>query len=146
MLGREVEYVLVIGVGQEGTSLKARAQFFLVERQAVEFCEEFANLQTPMGVQVVENPMAALLVGKRRRDMGQMGGEIDAGACHAQVPDDLAGGDDERGDQATGAVADVFVLRFFGFARLGQNRGILSLKDLHTGFFVRADDQLTVLM
>ena len=65
--------------------------------------------------------MEALLVGELRRDMGQMGGEIDAGACHAQVPHDLAGGDDERGDQATGAVADVFVLAFFGFARFDQD-------------------------
>ena len=75
-----------------------------------------------------------------------MSGEIDAGACHAQVPHDLASGDDEGGDQATGAVADVFVLAFFGFARLGQDRGMFSLEDLHAGFFVGADDQLAVLI
>lgn len=124
----------------------AGAQFFLVERQAVEFRQEFANVQAPMGVQVVEDPMAALLVGELRRDVGQMGSEIDAGARHAQIPHDLAGGDDERGDQATGAVADVFVFASFGFARFDQDRGMFSLKDLHAGFFVGADDQLAMLM
>ena len=146
MLGREVEDVLVIGIGQEGASLLAGAQLFLVERQAVEIGQEFANVQAPMSVQVVEDPMAALVVRELRRDMGQMVGEIDAGARYAQVPDDLAGGDDERGDQATGAVADVLVLALFGFSRLSQNRGIFSLKDLHAGFFVRANDQLAVLI
>ena len=136
VLGREVEHVLVIGIGQEGTSLRAGAQVFFVERQAVQSRHEFANVQAPMGVQVVEDPMEALVVGELRGDMGQMGGEIDAGACHAQVPHDLARGDDERGDQAAGAVADVFVLAFFGFARLDQNRGMLSLEDLHAGLFV----------
>ena len=146
VLGREVEDVLVIGIGQEGASLLAGAQVFLVERQAVEFRQELADIQAPMGVQVVEDPMAALLVGELRRDMGQMGSEIDAGACHAQVPHDLAGGDDERGDQATGTVADVFVFASFGFARFDQNRGMFSLEDLHAGFFVSANDQLAMLI
>lgn len=146
MLGREVEDVLVIGISQEGTSLLAGAQILLVERQAIEFRQEFADIEAPMGVQVVEDPMAALPVGELRRDMGQMGSEIDAGACHAQVPRDLTGGDDERGDQATGAVADVFVFASFGFARLGQDRGMFSLEDLHAGFFVGANDQLAMLI
>jgi len=146
VLGREVEDMLVIGIGQEGASLFAVAQFFLVERQAVEFRQEFANLQAPMGIQVIEDPMAALVVGKLRRDMSQMGGEIDAGACHAQVPHDLASGDDKRSDQATSAVADVFVLAFFGLAWLGQNRGVFSFEDLHAGFFVGANDHLALLI
>lgn len=146
VLGRKVEDMLVIGVGQECASLLAGAQVVLMERQVVEFRQKFANVQAPMRVQVIENPMAAPEVGELRRDMGQMGSEIDAGACHAQVPDDLAGGDDERGDQATGAVADVFVLAFFGFSRLGQDRGMFSLEDLHAGFFVGADDQFAVLI
>jgi hypothetical protein len=146
VLGREVEDMLVVKIGQERAPLRAGAQIFLVERQAVEFRQEFADVQTPMGVQVIEDPMAALLVGELRRDMGQMGSEIDAGACHAQVPHDLAGGDDERGDQATGAVPDVFVFASFGFARFDQDRGMFSLEDLHAGFFVGTDDQLAMLI
>ena len=146
VLGREVEDVLVICISQEGAALLASVQVLLVERQAVEFRQEFANLQAPMSVQVVEDPMEALVFAILRGDMGQVGGEVNAGASDAQVPHDLAGGDDERGDQATGTVADVFMLAFFGFAWLGQNRGVFSLEDLHAGFFVGADDQLAVLI
>jgi hypothetical protein len=76
----------------------------------------------------------------------RMSGEIDAGACLTQVPHDLACRDHEGGDQAAGAVADVFVFAFLGFARLGRNRGILALEDLHAGLFVAADDQLAMLI
>ena len=117
-----------------------------MERHAVESRHEFANFQTPVGVQVVEDPVEPLLVGELRRDVSQMGGEIHAGARLAQVPNDLACGDDERGDQAAGAVTDVFVFAFFGFARLDQNRGMFALEDLHAGLFVRADDQFAVLV
>ena len=78
--------------------------------------------------------------------MGQMGSEIQAGACYAQVPHDLARGHDERSDQATRAVANVLMLAFFGFAGLDRNRGMLALEDLHAGLFVGADDQLAVLI
>jgi len=146
VLGREMKDVLVFEVRQESTSLSARAQVAFVERQSVQSCHEFAHVQTPVGVQVVEDPMKPLLVGELRRDMGQMSGEINAGACHAQIPHDLSRGHHEGGDQGAGAVADVFVLAFLGFARLGQNRGILALEDLHAGLFVAADDQLAVLI
>ena len=146
VFGREVEQMLVVGIGQEGAPLRAGAQVFFVEGQAVQSSHEFANVEAPMGVQVVEYPMEPLLLGELRRDMGQMGGEVHTGACHAQIPNHLARGDDERGDQATGAMADVFVFAFFGFARLGQDRGMLSLEDLHASLFVAADDQLAVLI
>ena len=38
------------------------------------------------------------------------------------------------------------LLAFFGFAWLGQNRGMLALEDLHAGLFVAADDQFAVLI
>ena len=39
--------------------------------------------------------MEALVVGELRGDMSQMSGEIQARACHAQIPHDLTRGDDE---------------------------------------------------
>ena len=86
MLGREMKDVLVVGVGQKGASLAQRTQITLVEGHSVESGHEFADVQAPMSVQVVKNPMKASLVGEVRGDMGQMGGEIHAGACHAQSP------------------------------------------------------------
>jgi hypothetical protein len=146
MLGGEVEDMLVLGIGQEGAPLFADTEVFLVERQPVQLGHEFADFQTPMGVQVVEDPVETLVVGELRGDMGQMSGEVDAGAGYAQVPHDLAGGHDERGNQAAGAMTDVLVLAFFGFARLDQNGGMLALEDLHAGLLVRADDQFALLI
>lgn len=62
MLGREMEDVLVFGIGQEGTSLVAGAEVFFVEGQAVQSSHEFANIQAPVRVQVVEDPMEPFLV------------------------------------------------------------------------------------
>ena len=94
-----------------------------------------------MGVQVVEDPVKPLLVGELPRDMGQMGGEIDAGPCRAQVPHDLAGGDDERGDQARVPWRMYSCSRFSGLPGSAGIVGCLSLKDLHPGLLVAADDQ-----
>ena len=91
-----------------------------MERQSVQSCQELADLQAPMGVQIVEDPVEAFGRGTARRHVPS-GGEIDAGACHAQVPDDLARGNDERGDQAARAVTDVLVLAFFRFAGLDES-------------------------
>lgn len=146
MLGCEVKDMLVLGVGQESPSLCASAQVAFVERQSVQLRHEFANVQAPMRVQVVENPMEAFVLGELRGDMGQVGGEVLAGACHAQIPKDLAGRNDERGDQAACAVTDVFVFAFFGLAGLHEDGRMLALEDLHAGLFVGADDQLALLV
>ncbi len=66
VLGREMKNVLVFGIRQEGFPLRAGFQVFLVERQAVELGQEFANLQAPMGIQIVENPMEPFLLGELR--------------------------------------------------------------------------------
>jgi len=90
--------------------------------------------------------MEPLVIGKLGRDVGQMSGEIQARACHAQIPHDLTRGHDEGGDQTARAVTDVLVFAFFWLARLDGNRGMLSLEDLHAGLFVRTDDQFAVLI
>ena len=91
VLGREVKDVLVVRVCQKGAALHAGAQVALAERQTVQLCQQLANVQAPMRVQVVENPMEPLVVGELRRNMLQMGGEVYAGAGHAQIPDELPG-------------------------------------------------------
>ena len=117
-----------------------------MERQAVESSHEFANVQTPVRVQIIEHPVELFLVGELRGDMGEVSGEIDAGARHAQVPHDFPGRDDERSDQSAAAVANVFVLAFFRFAWLDQDGGVFSLQDLHAGFFIAADDEFAELI
>jgi hypothetical protein len=146
VFGREVEHVLVFGVRQKVASLLPSAQVAFAERQATQLSYELANVQAPMGIEVIENPMKALVVGELRRDVGQMGSEIHARACHAQIPDDFTRGDDECSNQAARAVTDVLLFAFFRFARLDGNGRVLSLKDLHARLFVRADNQFAALI
>lgn len=127
MLGREMKHMLVALICQKGPSLLTGLQAFGMKRQAFNPSDELADIQTPMRVEIVQNPMELLLLGERGRYVVQMCGEIDAGACLAQIPDDFARGHHEGGDQTAGAVTNVFVLTFFGFAGLGIYRGILSL-------------------
>ena len=125
-----MKHVLVVGVCQKGSPLLAGLQAFGMKWQAAKLSDEFADIQTPMRVEIVQDPMELLLLGERGRHVVQMCGEIDAGASLAQVPDDFASGHHEGGDQTAGAVTNVFVLAFFGFAGLGIYRGILSLLSL----------------
>ena len=146
MFGREMEHMLVTRIGQKGTSFGAGAQVSFAAGHTVQPSEEFADIQAPVGVQVVEDPMKTLLVGKAEGNMSQMGSEVDTGTGHAQIPHDLAGRNDERGHQRASTMTDVFMLAFLRFAGLGRYRGVFPLENLHAGFFVTADDQLAVLI
>ena len=75
-----------------------------------------------------------------------MAGEVHTGTCRAEIANDPACGNDKGTDQATCAVADVFVLTFFRFTWCDQNGGMLAFEDLHAGLFVAADDQFAVLI
>jgi len=146
MFGGEVKNVFVFGISQESAALAAGAQIALVKRQSAQAGDEFANVQTPMRVQVVHDPMEALVLGELPGDVVQMGGKVLAGARHAQIPNDLAGRDNEGSDQAAGAVTDVFVFAFLRFAGCDENGGMLALQDLHAGLFVAANDQFPLLV
>ena len=90
--------------------------------------------------------MKTPVVGEACGDVVEMGGEVDTGTCHSQVPHDLASGNHERGDQGAGTVANVLVLAFLGLARLGRLCGVFPLENLHAGLFVAADDQFALLI
>lgn len=117
-----------------------------MEWQSVELREQGTHVQAPVGVQVVEHPMEAVVSGELCGDVSQVCCEIDAGARDAQIPHDLAGRHHEGRDQGARAVANVFVFAFFGFAWFGCDRGMLALEDLHAGFFIAADDQFSLLI
>ena len=55
-----------------------------------------ADLQTPMRVEIVHDPVEAFHERELFGDVLQMPDPIDAGACRSQVPNDLTGGDAER--------------------------------------------------
>jgi hypothetical protein len=75
---------------------------------------------------------------------GHRGSTIGTGTCVAQMPHDLTRGHHKRGAQHSCAMPDVLVLAFFRFSRYKGWRGVFTLKTLHPGFFIGADDQATL--
>ena len=55
-----------------------------------------ADFQTPMGVEIVDDPVAAFHEWELAGDAVEMADPIDAGACRSQVPNDVPGGNAER--------------------------------------------------
>lgn len=146
MFGSEMKNVLVRRIGEESASRTAMTQAAFVEGNSVQPSDEFTDLQAPMRVQVVDDPMEAPLLGKMRGDALQVVGKILAGPREAQVPNNLARGNDEGADQGARAVADVVILAFLGLSGLREDGRVLSLKDLHAGLFVAADRQFALLI
>ena len=97
-----------------------------------------------MGIEIIHHPVVALHLWQLVDHIGQMHGKIGAGARLAQIPDDLTGGDDKRGDQGTHPMPDVLVLTFFRFARDHGLCRVFALENLHAGFFITANNH-TVL-
>ena len=142
----EMEHVFVSRVGQEGTPLRTRAQFRRDERDAAQVGHHPADLQAPMRIEIVHDPVPSFGVGEPARDMFQMRREVDAGPGRSQIADDFTGRHDERGDQGACPVANVVLLASLGLAGLGRLSGIGSPQRLHPGFLITANDQSTLLI
>ena len=110
MFGRVMEDVFVFGVAQEAPALGQGLQVAFAEGDAIESGHQPANFQAAVRVEVVDDPVKTLMVGETRGDLGQVRDKIDAGACAAQVANDLAGGNNEGRDQTARAKTDVFLL------------------------------------
>src|SRR5262245_6023632 len=78
-------------------------------------------------------------------DMGQGGGEIDAGAGLAQLPHDLTRRDNKRGHQYPCAMPDELVLACFRLTRCNRLREVCALDHLPPSLCIAADDQTTLL-
>lgn len=146
MLGSEVEDMLVVGIGEKGASLLASLERLRIDGEVAKAANGLADIETPVGVEIVEDPVVAFHLGQFVDDMSEVCGEVLAGSRHAKVPNHLAGGNDERTDQCPRAVADVFVFAPLRLAGLRRLRGILALENLHPGLLVGADHQSSLLV
>ena len=120
VFGREMKDVLVVRVGQEGASFAAGAQVaFDGKARPLSRAMSSQTSRLQCVFRLSRTQWKRLLVGELRRDMGQMGRKIHAGARDAQVPDDLARGNDERSDQGNGCRGGCIRVRVFRVCRVG---------------------------
>src|SRR5215510_7465497 len=102
-------------IAQEGTSLHTSVQGLRHKGHVAPLRNQTADLEAPVGIEIIHHPVVALHSGELLDNVGQMSGEVRTGARLAQIPDDLARGDDKRSDQGTHPMPDVLVLAFFRF-------------------------------
>lgn len=143
---REMKPVLVTGVAQKRTTLLARLQSPDIAGDATAVGSPSADVEAPMRVEVVHNPIEAFQVRELRCDMVEMAYPIDAGPCWTQVPNDLTSGYAEGRQQRPGSVANVLEFPLFDEAGLGWPRRIFSLENLHPSLLIAAKDQATFLV
>ena len=145
MFGRKMEHMLVHRITQERPPLGPLAQCLGNERHAAPLRDQAADVEAPVGIEVVHHPVVTVHIGQLVDHIGQMGGKIGAGARLAQIPHDVARGDDKRGDQGPYPMPDVLVLTFLRLPRGNRLRRVLPLQHLHPRLFIGADDHTTVL-
>ena len=141
----KVEHMRMGRVAQKGTPLDTAAQVLRHTGHVAPLGNQTADLQAPVGIEIVHHPVVALHSRELLDDSGQMRRKVLARARLAQIPDDLPRGDDKRGDQGTHPMPDVLVLAFFRFARRHGLRGVCALQYLHARLFIAANDHTPLL-
>jgi len=143
---REVEHHPVAGVAQERPTLRPTLQILFHQRHGAPLGHQPANLQAPVRIQIVHNPVVALKVRVTLPHVAQVGHPVEAGTGFTQIPDHLTRGHDERGQQRSSAIADVLKLAFCRLARPCWLGRVLAAKNLHAGLLIAADQQAALLV
>src|SRR5262245_63620438 len=99
-------------IAQEGPSLPTSMQGLRHKGHVAPLRDQTADLEAPVGIEIIHHPVVALHSGELLDDVGQMRSEVFTGTRLAQIPDDLPRGDDKRGDQGAYPMPDVFVFTF----------------------------------
>lgn len=142
----KVKRMLVGRVSQKRLSLLPCLQVRRHEGDVAQLGHDAADLQAPMGIEVIQNPVKPGDLREPSSDVTQVSGEVHTGAGWPQVTDDFTGGYDERGDESSRPISDVVLLAprwLAGFSRL---RGVRTAQRLHTRLFITADHQSPLLV
>src|SRR5262245_42593676 len=138
--------MLMVRVTQESAPLSTALQHLGLKRALAPGSYQLAHLQAPVGIQIVQHPVIADHVWELADHIGQMRREILAGPRHAQIPQHLAGRDQEGGQQGPHPMANILMFPFLWLARLYQLGRIFALQNLHAGLLVHTDDQAALLV
>src|SRR5438105_15326490 len=97
-------------IAQERPALHPATQGLGEGRDVTPLGHELADRQAPLGMEIVDHPIVTLHRGEWLHDLRQMGGPVCTGTSVAEIPEQLAGGDDKRGQQAAYPLANGLVL------------------------------------
>src|SRR5438094_8393888 len=99
MFGRKMEYMRMRWVTQEGAPLHAAGQALGGKGEMAPRGHEAADLQAPVGIEMIDDPIIADHGGELPVDVGQMRRKVLTGAGQAKMPQQLAGWHHKGGQQ-----------------------------------------------
>ena len=141
-----MKHMAVAWIAQKGPALRPFFELSGFKRHLAPARHQAADIQTPVGVEVVHHPIVTLHTGQALVRLLQMGHEIGRFAGAPDRPGNLTGGHCQRVDQHARAMADVFMFTSLTPTRLGRFGGGFALQHLHAGFFIAADHQAVLLV
>ena len=97
MLGCEVEDMLMGRIAQERSSLHAAMQSLGDVWDVTPLSDEPADLEAPVGIEIIDHPIVALHRGQLLHNVGQMGCPIRTGTRLTKIPHELSCRDHEGG-------------------------------------------------
>jgi hypothetical protein len=134
----------VAGIPEKGPALRAFFELVGLTRDLAPACHSAADVQTPVGVEVVEDPSILLHVRPPLVHLVKMGHEIGGRAGVSKRPGKVAWRYRQRVDEGAGTVADVRMFAPFASSWLGRFGRGFALQALHAGFFIAAEHQTTL--
>ena len=146
MLRRAMQDMAMSGVAQKGPALWSLLQCMGLKGHCAPVGHQAADVQTPMGIQVVHHPVITRHAGQVVIRLFEMGYEIGGGAGRPDAPRNLAGGDSQRIDQYACTMTNVCMFASLATARRGRFGGGFTFEHLHAGFLVTADQQTVLLV
>jgi len=90
MLGRKVKDMRMGRIAQECAPLDASLQVLGDKGDRTPLGHETADVQAPVGVEIIHHPIVALHRGQLVDNVGQMGRPIRTGAGLAQIPHEVS--------------------------------------------------------
>jgi len=141
-----MEHMFVSRIREKGFSLPACLQLCRDERDLAHFGHDTANVQAPVSIQVIQDPVKPFDFREPADHIAQVSREVDTGTGRPQVTDDFTGRYDKRGDESARPISDVVLLTSLGLAGFRRLRGVGAAQCLHPRLFITTDQQPTLLV
>ena len=144
MFGRKVEDMRMAWIAQECPALHTLAQVLGDKGHLAPLSHHTADVQAPVGVEIIHHPVVTVHGWQLRDDIGQMGGG-NRYWCRSGPEPALTRRYNKRGNQCPCAMPNVLVLTFFRFCPVQEAaRGIFA-QESASRLFIAAEDQTALL-